>query len=219
MKPPPQQPLENQPPHQPPPPPQKCPRCDSASTKFCYYNNYSLSQPRYFCKTCRRYWTQGGTLRNVPVGGGCRKTKRVKTSSSIGRDISGPQLPLPTLPPVGAAQNYSGGGGFMSSLAAMNSFSQPQTPFGGTSSGFSLFQGFNLQPPIPPPQGHDQTQMELYQMANRSLVQPNIPLGFLNQTLININNFNGTSNPNPSIGTSLNPNLFNEFPDYGPSSS
>ncbi|KAI3855875.1 hypothetical protein MKW92_003895, partial [Papaver armeniacum] len=25
---------------------------------------------------CRRYWTQGGTLRNVPVGGGCRKGKR-----------------------------------------------------------------------------------------------------------------------------------------------
>ncbi|XP_031481743.1 dof zinc finger protein DOF1.1-like [Nymphaea colorata] len=53
--------------------PQKCPRCDSLNTKFCYYNNYSLSQPRYFCKTCRRYWTKGGTLRNVPVGGGCRK--------------------------------------------------------------------------------------------------------------------------------------------------
>ncbi|CAL9771088.1 unnamed protein product [Musa acuminata subsp. burmannicoides] len=54
----------------------KCPRCDSTHTKFCYYNNYSLSQPRYFCKTCRRYWTKGGTLRNVPVGGGCRKNKR-----------------------------------------------------------------------------------------------------------------------------------------------
>ncbi|XP_050214423.1 dof zinc finger protein DOF1.4-like [Mercurialis annua] len=62
--------------------PQKCPRCDSLNTKFCYYNNYSLSQPRYFCKSCRRYWTQGGTLRNVPVGGGCRRGKRVKTSSS-----------------------------------------------------------------------------------------------------------------------------------------
>ncbi|KAF5186569.1 Dof zinc finger protein [Thalictrum thalictroides] len=48
----------------------KCPRCDSINTKFCYYNNYSLSQPRYFCKGCKRYWTQGGTLRNVPVGGG-----------------------------------------------------------------------------------------------------------------------------------------------------
>ncbi|KAG1337979.1 dof zinc finger protein DOF2.1 [Cocos nucifera] len=60
----------------------KCPRCDSTNTKFCYYNNYSLSQPRYFCKGCRRYWTQGGSLRNVPVGGGCRKNKRSSSSSS-----------------------------------------------------------------------------------------------------------------------------------------
>lgn len=58
-----------------------CPRCNSTNTKFCYYNNYSLTQPRYFCKTCRRYWTDGGSLRNVPVGGGSRKNKR--SSSSI----------------------------------------------------------------------------------------------------------------------------------------
>ncbi|KAK1420107.1 hypothetical protein QVD17_21442 [Tagetes erecta] len=64
----------------------KCPRCDSSNTKFCYYNNYSLSQPRHFCKACKRYWTRGGTLRNVPVGGGCRKNKRVK------RPITGPAL-------------------------------------------------------------------------------------------------------------------------------
>ncbi|KAL3628826.1 hypothetical protein CASFOL_027872 [Castilleja foliolosa] len=54
----------------------KCPRCESTHTKFCYYNNYSLTQPRYFCKSCRRYWTKGGTLRNIPVGGGCRKNKK-----------------------------------------------------------------------------------------------------------------------------------------------
>ncbi|KAK4350519.1 hypothetical protein RND71_029832 [Anisodus tanguticus] len=60
----------------------KCPRCDSTHTKFCYYNNYSLSQPRYFCKTCRRYWTKGGTLRNIPVGGGCRKTKNSSSKKS-----------------------------------------------------------------------------------------------------------------------------------------
>ncbi|XP_077237579.1 dof zinc finger protein DOF5.4-like [Tasmannia lanceolata] len=60
----------------------KCPRCDSLNTKFCYYNNYNLSQPRHFCKGCRRYWTKGGILRNVPVGGGCRKTKRSKPKSS-----------------------------------------------------------------------------------------------------------------------------------------
>ncbi|KAK4346526.1 hypothetical protein RND71_032865 [Anisodus tanguticus] len=53
----------------------RCPRCDSPKTKFCYYNNYNLTQPRHFCKTCRRYWTKGGALRNVPIGGGCRKNK------------------------------------------------------------------------------------------------------------------------------------------------
>lgn len=64
----------------------KCPRCDSLDTKFCYYNNYNLSQPRHFCKNCRRYWTEGGVLRNVPVGGGCRKAKRSKPKSSAPAD-------------------------------------------------------------------------------------------------------------------------------------
>ncbi|OIT30746.1 PREDICTED: dof zinc finger protein DOF2.1-like [Nicotiana attenuata] len=78
---------------------QKCPRCDSSNTKFCYYNNYSLSQPRYFCKSCRRYWTKGGTLRNVPVGGGCRKNKR-SSSRSTSQDHSintNPNNPLSSL--------------------------------------------------------------------------------------------------------------------------
>lgn len=56
-----------------------CPRCGCSNTKFCYYNNYSLTQPRYFCKGCRRYWTKGGSLRNVPIGGGCRKNRRGKS--------------------------------------------------------------------------------------------------------------------------------------------
>ncbi|GLU13613.1 hypothetical protein SLE2022_302390 [Rubroshorea leprosula] len=61
----------------------RCPRCDSSNTKFCYYNNYNLTQPRHFCKTCRRYWTKGGALRNVPIGGGCRKNRN--TGVSIGK--------------------------------------------------------------------------------------------------------------------------------------
>nr|AOT28202.1 Dof protein [Phyllostachys edulis] len=65
-----------------------CPRCDSPNTKFCYYNNYSLSQPRYFCKGCRRYWTKGGSLRNVPVGGGCRKNRRGKSVRSMADTVA-----------------------------------------------------------------------------------------------------------------------------------
>lgn len=52
-----------------------CPRCNSMDTKFCYYNNYNVNQPRHFCKNCQRYWTSGGTMRNVPVGAGRRKSK------------------------------------------------------------------------------------------------------------------------------------------------
>ncbi|XP_075507922.1 dof zinc finger protein DOF5.7-like isoform X1 [Primulina tabacum] len=68
----------------------KCPRCDSTNTKFCYYNNYNLTQPRHFCKTCRRYWTKGGALRNVPIGGGSRKTKKLKSSQRVPGDSNGP---------------------------------------------------------------------------------------------------------------------------------
>ncbi|KAK8713057.1 hypothetical protein V6N13_148284 [Hibiscus sabdariffa] len=52
-----------------------CPRCNSLDTKFCYFNNYNVNQPRHFCKNCQRYWTAGGTMRNVPIGAGRRKNK------------------------------------------------------------------------------------------------------------------------------------------------
>lgn len=57
-----------------------CPRCNSMDTKFCYYNNYNVNQPRHFCKNCQRYWTAGGTMRNVPVGAGRRKNKNYSHS-------------------------------------------------------------------------------------------------------------------------------------------
>ncbi|GLU17557.1 hypothetical protein SLE2022_339180 [Rubroshorea leprosula] len=77
-----------------------CPRCNSTNTKFCYYNNYSLTQPRYFCKTCRRYWTEGGSLRNIPVGGGSRKNKRsASNSSSSSSSSSSKKLPDLVTPP------------------------------------------------------------------------------------------------------------------------
>ncbi|XP_022926649.1 dof zinc finger protein DOF1.5-like isoform X1 [Cucurbita moschata] len=52
-----------------------CPRCKSMDTKFCYFNNYNVNQPRHFCKGCQRYWTAGGALRNVPIGAGRRRAK------------------------------------------------------------------------------------------------------------------------------------------------
>ncbi|XP_077210976.1 uncharacterized protein LOC143846426 [Tasmannia lanceolata] len=144
----------------PPQQPQKCPRCESPNTKFCYYNNYSLSQPRYFCKTCRRYWTQGGTLRNVPVGGGCRKGKRSKrpssSSSSSETHLQNPQsqqtysistssssfqdsLAITTIKTNETETTGSlacpsiYGGGFLASMVGFNSFNQAMNVdnFGG----------------------------------------------------------------------------------------
>ncbi|CAL4978369.1 unnamed protein product [Urochloa decumbens] len=74
----------------------QCPRCDSVNTKFCYYNNYNLSQPRYFCRACRRYWTRGGALRNVPVGGGTRKPTLVASTRRNKR----PPAPAAAAPPA-----------------------------------------------------------------------------------------------------------------------
>ncbi|KAE8736135.1 Dof zinc finger protein DOF3.1 [Hibiscus syriacus] len=78
----------------------KCPRCDSTNTKFCYYNNYNLSQPRHFCKDCRRYWTKGGTLRNIPVGGGTRKNTKRSSSSSSNNSNQPKRQPSPTTEPT-----------------------------------------------------------------------------------------------------------------------
>ncbi|XP_071737861.1 dof zinc finger protein DOF3.6-like [Rutidosis leptorrhynchoides] len=84
-----------------------CPRCDSTNTKFCYFNNYSLTQPRHFCKTCRRYWTRGGALRNVPVGGGCRRNKRnSKGRGSKSPSRSGPKS-LSVSPPRSNSENMT----------------------------------------------------------------------------------------------------------------
>ncbi|KAJ7965412.1 Dof zinc finger protein like [Quillaja saponaria] len=89
-----------------------CPRCASSNTKFCYYNNYSLSQPRYFCKGCRRYWTKGGSLRNVPVGGGCRKNRR-------GKSVRHPQPETERV-----SINYSGNSGYDSTIADSGNIDQ-----------------------------------------------------------------------------------------------
>ncbi|XP_022720905.1 dof zinc finger protein DOF3.1-like [Durio zibethinus] len=77
----------------------KCPRCDSTDTKFCYYNNYNLSQPRHFCKNCRRYWTKGGALRNIPVGGGTRKNTK-RSSSSFSSTNNSKRQPNPSPEPT-----------------------------------------------------------------------------------------------------------------------
>lgn len=100
----------------------KCPRCNSTNTKFCYYNNYNLSQPRHFCKGCRRYWTKGGALRNVPVGGGCRRNKRSKsTGTSSSKSTTGDERQ------IGTSNNNSNATTITTNMAGHH-FQQPSTP-------------------------------------------------------------------------------------------
>lgn len=75
-----------------------CPRCNSMDTKFCYFNNYNVNQPRHFCKGCQRYWTAGGALRNVPIGAGRRKAKPPCRGAADGG--------------CGYEESVAGGGGF-----------------------------------------------------------------------------------------------------------
>ncbi|KAL5568713.1 hypothetical protein UlMin_025288 [Ulmus minor] len=72
-----------------------CPRCNSLETKFCYFNNYNVNQPRHFCKNCHRYWTAGGTIRNVPVGAGRRRNKQ--SSSQFLQEVTHPDAASDTL--------------------------------------------------------------------------------------------------------------------------
>ncbi|KAH7331209.1 hypothetical protein KP509_20G020200 [Ceratopteris richardii] len=101
--------------------PLPCPRCNSTDTKFCYYNNYNVNQPRHFCKGCQRYWTAGGTLRNVAIGAGRRKRKHCPFDSESNSEVSSVecnQAKEPSTPR--RASNGCGSAGGMTGLKASN---------------------------------------------------------------------------------------------------
>ncbi|CAH8339925.1 unnamed protein product [Eruca vesicaria subsp. sativa] len=123
-----------------------CPRCESTNTKFCYYNNYNFSQPRHFCKSCRRYWTHGGTLRDIPVGGVSRKTsKRSRAFSSVA--VGSRNFPLQATPVLFPPSSNGGGkgntpspyGGFTTLLSNNAAVSRD-----GPGGGFNGLEGFGL---------------------------------------------------------------------------
>ncbi|XP_040380706.1 dof zinc finger protein 5-like [Oryza brachyantha] len=62
--------------------PLPCPRCGSRETKFCYFNNYNVRQPRHLCRSCRRYWTAGGALRRVASASPGRRRPRPSAARS-----------------------------------------------------------------------------------------------------------------------------------------
>ncbi|CAN6334723.1 unnamed protein product [Urochloa humidicola] len=98
---------------------EQCPRCASRDTKFCYYNNYNTAQPRHFCRACRRYWTLGGSLRNVPVGGSSRN-KRPR-----------PARPTRAIAAAVAAATASGGPFIAASSATVTAAPPPSLAAGG----------------------------------------------------------------------------------------
>ncbi|XP_021721413.1 cyclic dof factor 1-like [Chenopodium quinoa] len=146
-----------------------CPRCNSMDTKFCYYNNYNVNQPRHFCKNCQRYWTAGGTMRNVPVGAGRRRNKN---SVSHHRQVNIPEafhntqpdIPNvfhPVLPNNGTVLSFSSDVPLCESMASIlnltektekncsrNGFQKPEelkipNRFGGLEHGGNDFDGSN----------------------------------------------------------------------------
>jgi hypothetical protein len=123
----------------------KCPRCDSTNTKFCYFNNYSLSQPRHFCRACRRYWTRGGALRNVPVGGGYRRhAKRAKpTQQQLAAAGGAASAGTGT---ANAALHQAPAGSTASSAAACTATTTNALP-GGPGGGM-LGGGLSMLPPL-----------------------------------------------------------------------
>lgn len=105
-----------------------CPRCNSMDTKFCYYNNYNVNQPRHFCKNCQRYWTAGGTMRNVPVGAGRRKNKNSVSQYrqiSVSETLHSSQSDLPngihhpTLKPNGTVLTFGSDAPLCESMASV----------------------------------------------------------------------------------------------------
>ncbi|XP_065869388.1 dof zinc finger protein DOF2.4 [Euphorbia lathyris] len=145
----------------------KCPRCESTNTKFCYFNNYSLSQPRHFCKTCRRYWTRGGALRNVPVGGGCRRNKKSKSQNSS-------KSPATSERQIMGSNSSSGTNGIPSEMNMMSHLSQQQNhqlPFMTSLHNLTQFGVGNLGLNFGGIQGHGQTDMGFHIGSNSGAVQ------------------------------------------------
>ncbi|XP_077233554.1 OBF binding protein 1 [Tasmannia lanceolata] len=131
-----------------------CPRCSSTNTKFCYYNNYNLSQPRHFCKSCRRYWTKGGSLRDIPVGGGSRKNAKRSRTTTPTTETSSSET-TPALPVSVSETDFSApvcndidiNGSFTSLLTTQSSgFLALGEPFLNKGSGFGFGLGLGPGP-------------------------------------------------------------------------
>ncbi|XP_062213359.1 dof zinc finger protein DOF3.1-like [Phragmites australis] len=129
---------------------EQCPRCASHDTKFCYYNNYNTSQPRHFCRACRRYWTLGGSLRNVPIGGSTRKRPRLAHPPPSARRPPAHVFGLGGAPPMPPPPSQ----GLLGSLFALSAAPLLE----GRGAGFDL--GLGLPPAGPFSSGEVGLQMQ-----------------------------------------------------------
>ncbi|THU65247.1 hypothetical protein C4D60_Mb05t01640 [Musa balbisiana] len=127
---------------------ERCPRCESRDTKFCYYNNYNMSQPRHFCKSCRRYWTLGGSLRNVPIGGSSRKRLRPSPAPAAADAVVvaalRPGRALPGHPPPAPQSAELGQGPLLPSGPVQAGLLGLDEPFLSCRGGFGLGLGLGL---------------------------------------------------------------------------
>ncbi|KAI3703486.1 hypothetical protein L1987_73599 [Smallanthus sonchifolius] len=77
-------------------PGEKCPKCDSTNTKFCWFHNYNLSQPVHFCNTCTKYWTRSVS----------KKNNRSSSSSSSSSNSVSKTLPSVVVPSASTTVPY-----------------------------------------------------------------------------------------------------------------
>ncbi|KAM7475632.1 hypothetical protein LguiB_022875 [Lonicera macranthoides] len=113
-----------------------CPRCNSMETKFCYYNNYNVNQPRHFCKSCQRYWTSGGTMRNMPIGAGRRKNKNHTASFCLPNHTPN-EILRPNFQPNGTVLSFNSG----ESMACDLSLGEKKSPNSTQNGIYNLDQG------------------------------------------------------------------------------
>jgi len=74
-----------------------CPTCCSEETKFKYYNNKKVDQPRYQCLKCKIFFTHGGKKALLRGGG---TTTTTTTTTTITTEASGSPLNYLTQPQI-----------------------------------------------------------------------------------------------------------------------
>ena len=134
----------------------RCPRCNSEETKFGYYNNNQISQPRYRCKNCKKFWTHGGKVRDISSNGRERRVNRFRDSSPSTVSSAPPPPPLP----VGMTS-----GGIINGIWTLNlarpppTLNQPQLKFV-----LMDIENLSITKPLEPPP---------HALGHNNLIEPN----------------------------------------------